>query len=416
MATRTRALLLLPEMERAAAQACEQLGKTFPGLHSFVPTGRYRRRCQTEHELTIVAQCQSSSTWPRNQFLAPLNIRLVVCDANHFGIAVLFTTGSRKHLERLQELAWSKGLKLMEQGLWRDSREIFCREEQDVYRALGLPYIEPELREDGDEVARAMQGRLPGLLNAQQIRGILHNHTVFSDGNNTLEEMAAEAQGRGYEYFGVADHFAGAAGPSSMTLERVISQVQAIDELNSHSPSRAFGILKGLEADIARDGGLKAPAALLPRLDYLVCSVHSDYRLSREEQTARLIRAARNPHTTMLAHVTGRLLPEQEAYDVELESVLRACANFGVVVEINANPRRLDLDWRWHQRAVDMGCLLCISPDAHSVQDLDYMRWGIAAARKGELPAASLLNCAGLEQIQDFLAKRRARAQKLAGL
>ena len=412
MAAKISPTLLLPEAERAARSACEQLARAFPDLHSLVPTGRLRRQCQTEYELTIVAQSSSPATWPRQQFLAPLNVRLVICDPGHFGIALLFTTGSRKHLERLQELAWTKGLKLTEQGLWRGSEEIICREEQDIYRALGLPYIEPELREDGEEVGLGLQGRLPGIINAQQIRGILHNHTVFSDGRNTLEEMAAEARARGYEYFGVGDHFEGAAGPSSMTLERAAVQIQAIDALNSAAVGGDIRILKGLEVDINRDGSLKAPSALLPRLDYLVCSVHNDFRLSREEQTARLIRAARNPHTTMLAHLTGRLLPEQEAYDVELDSVLRACASFGVVVEINANPRRLDLDWRWHQRAVDMGCRLCINPDAHSIQDLDHMRWGIAAARKGGLSPASVLNCANREQIADYFASRRSRALK----
>jgi len=280
-----------------------------------------------------------------------------------------------------------------------------------VYAALGLPFIEPELREGQGEVELAHAGRLPALLCEEQIKGVLHNHTILSDGTDSIEQMAEAARARGYGYLGLAEHFPGAASSSGTEIAGVDAQCQHVDELNTRS-GPGFRVFKGLELDIPADGALNLPEVLLSRLDYVVCGIHNHYGLDRAAQTARLIRAIRNPHVFLLSHPSSRLLPEYTGADMDMEAVLRACATFGVVVEINANPRRLDLDWRWHEMALDMGCLFCISPDAHSASRLDDVRFGIAVARKGGIPAERILNCADAERVAAMFEARQQQARR----
>ncbi|HEY3322877.1 MAG TPA: DNA polymerase/3'-5' exonuclease PolX [Planctomycetota bacterium] len=396
--------MLLPEADTLAAHALEQIRATLPDLRELSVTGRLRRGAQTIDEVAIVAVSGDAHRWPRMQFIAKLGVRLIVCDPAHRGVALLCTTGSQGHLQDLQALAARRGLRLDDSGLRKGPREILCSTEQELYAALGLPFIEPELREGSGEVELALRGALPALLTEKQVQGALHNHTVLSDGRETLEQMAQAARAKGLTYLGIADHFCG--------LEALEQQRREADSLNLRWASE-FRIFTGLEVDIQADGSLDLPAQLPPSVDYVVCGIHDHLSLDRAAQTARLIRAIRHPHTFMLSHPTGRLLPGFDGIDVDLEAVLRASASFGVVVEINANPRRLDLDWRWHQRAVELGCLLSISPDAHSASELDFLRWGILAARKSALAAKSLLSCADADYLDGLFQAKRRRISRL---
>jgi DNA polymerase (family X) len=278
-------------------------------------------------------------------------------------------------------------------------------DEKNVYAALDLPFIEPELREGRGEIALAVARRLPQLVADQDIRGLLHCHTDFSDGSNTLEEMAEATRAKGYEYFGVADHSKTASYAGGLSVERVAVQHGLADELNARCQGR-FRILKGIESDILEDGSLDYSDEVLARFDFVVASVHSRFRLDAKTQTERIIRAVSNPFTTILGHMTGRLLHRREGYQIDIEKVLEACARHGVAVEINAHPHRLDLDWRWHQRALELGCMFSINPDAHSVDELDLTSWGVLMARKGGIPPDRVLNCMSRDELVRYLTRR----------
>jgi DNA polymerase (family 10) len=225
-----------------------------------------------------------------------------------------------------------------------------------------------------------------------------------------LEVMAQASRERGYQYFGVADHSKSAHYAGGLSIEEVIQQHQDIDRLN-RSYGNDFRILKGVESDILADGSLDYPDEVLERFDFVVASVHSRFRLDPKSQTGRIIRAVANPYTTILGHMTGRQLLRRPGYEVDIEGILEACASYGVAVEINANPWRLDLDWRWHERALELGCIMSINPDAHSTREIDLTHWGVEMARKGGVPAKRVLNCLTLAQLMQHLQKRRKRSR-----
>ena len=259
---------------------------------------------------------------------------------------------------------------------------------------------------DTDEIERAGRGVLPELVSMKDLRGVLHLHTVFSDGVNTLEEMAEAARERGYAYLGVADHSQSAHYAGGLSLEEIVTQHEMADVLNRRYRGR-FRILKGIESDILADGSLDYPSEVLARFDFVVASVHSRFKMGREEQTKRIIAAVSNPYTTILGHLTGRQLLRRPGYELDIEAVLEACAKHGVAVEINGNPYRLELDWRWHRKALELGCMLSINPDAHSISELDLVKWGVAVARKGGVPKDRVLNAMSLAQMLAHLEARR---------
>lgn len=278
--------------------------------------------------------------------------------------------------------------------------------EEDIYRALGLPFIEPELREGHGEIERALKGKLAKLVTDQDLRGIVHCHTDASDGTETLETMAKATRKRGFEYFGVADHSKSAHYAGGLSLEQIKEQHQEADRLNKKS-GKDFRILKGIESDILADGALDYPDDVLESFDFVVASIHGRFKLDRKVQTERLLRAIANPYTTIIGHMTGRQLRRRPGYEIDVEKVLRSCAKHDVAIEINAHPWRLDLDWRWHQRALECGCMLSINPDAHSIAELDHMHWGVEMARKGGVPADRVLNAMPLSDITRYLRQRR---------
>jgi DNA polymerase (family 10) len=258
--------------------------------------------------------------------------------------------------------------------------------------------------------SRARVGQVRVLVTDDDIRGILHAHTDVSDGVDTLEVMAQETSARGYQYFGVADHSKSAHYAGGLSVEEIAAQHREIDRLNN-SFGKNFRILKGIESDILADGSLDYPDDVLARFDFVVASVHSRFKLDRTTQTQRIIRAVENPFTTILGHITGRQLLRRPGYDIDIEAVLAACAEHGVAVEINANPWRLDLDWRWHQRALDLGCMMSINPDAHSTRELDLTHWGVEMARKGGVPASRVLNCLPLQALTYLHKRKRLQAR-----
>jgi DNA polymerase (family 10) len=388
------------------------LRQAHPELTRITPAGDFRRGCELVGDFAVVAQAPALEG---GQTVLPGGGTLAVhlSDAAHYGAALLFATGSQAHLEALQSLALQKGLHLDPKGLRRGRKTVAARTEQEIYAALGLPFIPPELREGRDEIDRAIAGRLPRLVEDGDLRGILHAHTDLSDGVDTLEVMAQATRSRGCQYFGVADHSKSAHYAGGLSTDEISAQHRAIDTLNKRF-GKGFRIFKGIESDILSDGSLDYPDAVLDRFDFVVASVHSRFKMDREEQTARIIRAVANPYTTILGHMTGRQLLRRPGYEVDVEKILAACAEHGVAVEINANPWRLDLDWRWHQRALDLGCMMSINPDAHSTRELDLTHWGVEMARKGGVPADRVLNCLTLQEITRRFSRRRREHARAA--
>jgi DNA polymerase (family 10) len=291
-------------------------------------------------------------------------------------------------------------------GLRERDRTVAAAREEDIYRALGLQWIAPELREGRGEIELAGEGGLPDLVRDADIRGILHAHTVDSDGTATVEEMAEATRAGGYEYFGIADHSRSAGYAGGLSIAEVERQHEEIDRLNE-SYRGAFRIFKGIESDILADGELDYPPEILSRFDFVVASIHGRFRMDREAQTERMMRAVANPFTTIVGHMTGRQLMRRRGYEIDIDRILSACAVHGVAVEINAHPWRLDLDWRWHGRALELGCNFAINPDAHSTAELDLLHWGVVQARKGGIPRERIINCLDRESFAAYLRNRR---------
>jgi DNA polymerase (family 10) len=290
----------------------------------------------------------------------------------------------------------------------RGGKLIAAASEEQIYKMLGMQQVPPELREGRDEIGRALAGTLPKLVTDADIMGILHAHTHRSDGADTLEAMAEATLARGYEYFGVADHSKSARYAGGLSADKVAEQQAEADRLNKRY-GRTFRIFKGIESDILADGALDFPGEVLETFDFVVASIHGRFKLDRATQTERIIRAVGNPYTTILGHMTGRQLLRRPGYEIDIEKVLTACADHGVAVEINANPWRLDLDWRWHETALRLGCLMSINPDAHSTREIDLTHWGVEMARKGGVPKDRVLNCLSKTEFADYLKRRRAR-------
>jgi DNA polymerase (family X) len=380
----------------------DHLRREYPDLKRVTPAGEFRRGCELVSDLSLVAEAEGIAGGIPSG--SQLSIHLT--DTAHYGITLLNATGSRAHVDQLKSLAAEKGLVLDEKGLHRGRKVIARKSENEIYGALDLPFIEPELREGQDEIALAVQGNLPCLVRDEDIRGILHAHTDRSDGANSLEVMAEATRKRGYSYFGVADHSKSAHYARGLLPEEIEAQHAEIESLNKRYDG-AFRIFKGIESDILADGALDYPDEILARFDFAIASIHSRLRLGREEQTERILLAVANSYTTILGHMTGRQLLRRPGADLDIEKVLAACAKHGVAVEINANPWRLDLDWRWHRRALALGCIMSINPDAHSTDELALTHWGVEMARKGGVPAARVLNCLSLPAIAKHFAERR---------
>lgn len=338
-----------------------------------------------------------------------LQVDLRVVEAAAYGAALCYFTGSKAHNIALRRIAQDAGLKLNEYGLFRGRERIAGDSEESVYRVLGLPWIAPELREDRGEIAAARAGRLPRLIELADLRGDLHVHTKATDGHHSIEEMALAAKALGLSYLAITEHSRRLAMAHGLDSRCLAEQGEAIDRLNERFKEQGLGIvvLKGIEVDILEDGSLDLPDGALAPLDLVIGAVHSRFDLSRVKQTERILRAMDNPHFTLLAHPTGRLIESREPYDVDMPRVVRHARSRGCFLELNAHPERLDLLDSHCLMAKEEGVLVAINSDAHSREDLANLRFGIGQARRGWLEAADVLNSRPLAELKRLLAGAR---------
>jgi DNA polymerase (family 10) len=333
-------------------------------------------------------------------------IRLTLAAPAGFGAAWLAATGNDDHFQALQNLAREHHLELTPQGLWAAGILQPSREEADIYRRLGLPLVPPELREGLGEIEAGRQNLLPRLITPEDVRGCFHVHSYYSDGVNSLEELIAAARQRDWSYLGLSDHSQSASyagGLKSPDLER---QRAEVGMRRREHPD--FTLFWGVESDILSDGSLDYPDDLLQQFDFVIASIHSQFNLKREAMTERILTALSHPCCTMLGHLSGRLLLAREPYAHDLEAILKYAGAHQVIMEINASPYRLDLDWRWLRRAKELGILISINPDAHSLEGLDDVNYGVTTARKGWLAPEDVLNTYPPAEVGKILRRRRA--------
>ncbi len=339
-----------------------------------------------------------------------INMDLRVVGDSQFPYTLHHFTGSKQHHIPLRRRALSQNMTINDYGLFRGKEPhlelVPCKDEAEIYAALGLDYIEPELREDTGEIEAAARHELPRLVQQSDLKGVLHAHSTWSDGHNSIREMVEACLARGYAYLGITDHSKAAAYAGGLNDEALKRQGAEIDQLNEEYKGRLH-IFKGIECDILRDGELDLSDDVLATLDFVVASVHSQFGLSTKDQTKRMLRAVASPYVNIIGHSTGRLLLEREGYSLDLDAVIDAAAEHGVCIEINAHPSRLDLDWRYLHRARDKGIKIPINPDAHTIDGLDVIRYGVGIARKGWLRASDVLNTLDTEAMQEFFLQHR---------
>ena len=415
---------LYAEAARAAETVLQALG-AHPNVVACEVAGSIRRRREIVKDIDIVAASEKPDDVAAAFSALPqvvevtlsgptkTSVRLaggIACDLRvvapkAWPAALQHFTGSKEHNTELRGRAKRRGLTLNEYGLFKGKRPRSIKSEEDLYAALGLELIPPELREGWGEVEAAGRGELPSLVEEGDLVGLLHAHTTWSDGLATLEEMAEAARRVGWRYLGISDHSQSAGYAGGLSPERVREQQREIDALNERFAD--FRLFKGIEVDIMADGSLDYDDGLLATFDFVVASIHSHFGLSKEEQTERLLRAAGHPAVTILGHPTGRLLLAREGYALDMEAVLEAAAAHGVAVELNSHPQRLDLDWRLCRRAKELGVAVAINPDAHRIEGLDDVAFGVGIARKGWLTPADVLNTKDVEALGAFFASRR---------
>jgi DNA polymerase (family 10) len=352
------------------------------------------------------------------RFESGLQADLRIVPDEQFVFALHHFTGSKDHNVQMRQRALARGLSLSEWGLVpaegegtakekaeRAQKKSGIRNEEGLFKALGLHFIPPELREGMGEIEAAEKGELPRLVELGDLRGAFHNHTTASDGRNTLAEMAAAAEALGWDYLGIADHSKSSYQANGLSEERLLKQVDEIHALNASKRCKTH-VFTGTECDILPDGRLDFEDAVLAKLDYVVASVHNVFTQEEAVMTARVIRAIEHPRTTMLGHLTGRLLLRREGYRIDVGKVVDAAIANDVIIELNASPWRLDLDWRYWRKAAEKGLLCAINPDAHETGGLEQVRVGINSARKGWLTKENILNTRGLAAVKKYFSAR----------
>lgn len=333
-----------------------------------------------------------------------INADLRIVTEREFPFALHHFTGSKEHNVAMRHRAIQMKLKMNEYGLFSDNGLIVCKNEDEIFAALGLAYIHPELRENCGEIEAAAEGTLPALVEMQDIRGVFHAHTTASDGTSSLKELVNYAKNMGLEYLGIADHSRSAYYAGGLSIDQIRRQHAEIDEMNKKDSS--FRIFKGIESDILPDGGLDYDDSVLSKFDFVIAAVHSHFSMSENDMTARVMKAMENKHTTMLAHPTGRLLLARGPYRIDMEKVIDHAALTNTAIELNSSPHRLDLDWRLCRPAKKKGVKISINPDAHHDKGLRDISFGINIARKGWLEKSDCLNCMGLREISEYLSRK----------
>ena len=405
------------------AQALLEYLREVPGVKRLDPAGSFRRRKETIGDLDILAICakgcrvmerftqygevaeiiSKGETKSSVRLQCGLQVDIRVLEEENYGAALHYFTGSKVHNVAIRERGKNSGLKINEYGVFRsqDDKRIGGAQEEDIFKAVGLPFIPPELREDRGEIQAAEQRRLPKLIEMSDIRGDLQMHTTASDGKNSIAEMAKKAKEMGYVYIAITDHSKAvrvAGGLDEKELARHLKEIEKID-----GKTTGIRLLKGVEVDILPDGSLDLKDDILKECDVVLASVHSRFTMEEEEMTRRIIQALKNPHVNVLAHPTGRLILEREAYKVNLQEVFQAALDYGVVLEINAYPDRLDLRDMDARLAKAMGAKLVISTDAHSASQMELMKFGVFTARRGWIEAEDVINTLPLEGLMKIL-------------
>jgi DNA polymerase (family 10) len=356
---------------------------------------------------TVLAQGDTKSSVVLN---AGISCDLRIVNDEEFPFALNYFTGSKEHNVEMRSRARKYGWSLNEYGFSKlDSEEtrgkakrlVKCKDESDIYAALDLAYVPPELRENMGEMEAAEKGSLPKLLEWSDIKGTFHVHTTYSDGVNTLEQMALAAKQLGWQYLGVADHSKVASYAGGLTEAKVKEQHKEIDTLNKKLPG--FRLFKGTECDILPNGDLDWSDKVLSSFEFVVVSVHSSFNMSEADMTKRIIKALKNKRVTMLGHPTGRLLLSRDGYPVDMIKVIEVASDYGKIIEINAHPMRLDLDWRLCKYAKEKGVMISINPDAHNIDGLQDVDYGVGIARKGWLEKKEVLNARNLDGILNYL-------------
>jgi DNA polymerase (family X) len=425
---------LYPVAEQEAEQMRAALA-THPEIVRLQIAGSLRRRRETVKDIDIVASVDDEAgsdiqralmdvftTQPSVKVITSkgetkssvivdggiaMDLRLVT--DSQFPYTLHHFTGSREHHIALRRRALSMNMTINDYGLFKveNGHEtlIPCHTEADIYAALGMDYIEPELREDMGEIEAAVAHTLPQLVQESDLRGVLHAHSTWSDGQYSIRAMAEACIARGYSYLGITDHSKAASYANGLHEDDLRRQGEEIDQLNAELAGR-FRILKGIECDILRDGSLDYTDDVLASLDFVIASIHSNFNLSCEEQTQRMLRAIANPHVNIIGHPTGRILLGRAGYEIDMDAVIETAAAHRTCIEINANPSRLDIDWRWLHKARDKGIKFPVDPDAHTLAGIDDMRYGIGSARKGWLRASDIVNTLTSEELLAFFHAR----------
>lgn len=332
-----------------------------------------------------------------------INADLRVVEDSQYPYALHHFTGSREHNTALRRLARQNDLKMNEYGIFHGEEEepVVCSSEEDIFGVFGMQYIPPELRENNGELEAALEGRLPVLLENGDIRGVIHMHSVYSDGSNTIEELVKACISRGYTYMGISDHSQTAVYAGGLKPDDIKRQHEEIDRLREKYAG--FRIYKGIELDILPDGSVDYDEETLSLFDFTIASIHSSHSMDEARMTDRVIKALKNRFVTIFGHPTGRLLLSREPVRINMGEVIRIAAENKVILEINTNPHRLDLDWRYCKAARDAGCRFVLSPDAHSLREIDYIRYGVNVARKGWLRASDVVNTTDADGFGDIL-------------
>ncbi len=414
---------LFPIAWQQALQLTDYMRKN-PQLIRLTSAGSLRRKKETVKDIDLVGSCKeeqrlsimdyfvryplTESIVNRGQTKSTIllqsgiscDLRLV--DDEQFPFALHHSTGSKEHNTAMRHRAKTRHLTMNEYGLFPRGSEqsLPCSNEVEIFQTLQLDFIPPELRENQGEIEAAEKNNLPELITEDQIKGVFHVHSVYSDGAASIADLVRACRNKGYHYLGISDHSKSVFYAHGLSEDRVKMQHEEIDRLNSGMND--FVIFKGIEVDILNDGGLDYDDEVLASFDFVIASVHSSFRMSKEEMTHRICQALKHPLVTMLGHPTGRLLLAREPYPLDMRQVLETAAEQNKIIEINANPHRLDLDWRWGKLANQLGVKTSINPDAHTLAGLEDIKWGVGIARKGWFTAEQVLNTHPVQKIKQL--------------
>ncbi len=409
--------LMLAKVEPIAQDLLTYLEKA-RAIEQLTIAGSYRRKKETVGDLDILITAKDSkaiidhfvkyseikevishgTTRSTVILRTGLQVDLRAVANESYGAALLYFTGSKPHNIALRNRAIKQGMKINEYGIFKGDKNIASQTEEEIYRVLKLPYIEPELRENRGEIEAALAGDLPKLIKSTDIKGDLHMHTKASDGHNTISELVQAAKELGHSYIAITDHSKSLTIAHGLDRKRLLAQLEEIDQINSELSD--FKVFKSMEVDILKDGSLDLSEDLLKKLDFTVCAIHSHFNLSEDEQTKRLITAMKNPYFKILAHPTGRLINEREGLEVDMEKILESAKKLGRIIEINSQPQRMDLPDHFCKRAKEMDVKMVISTDSHRHTQLEMIKYGVAVARRGWLSRENVINTMSLAEFE----------------